>query len=151
MIHTINISLAKKFFVTAIEYWIIYFFLVLTLRHFLTDDSVWTGFPARQIWILVSEQIRNRGYCCSLHSYEEWISCTFPFKIKFASRRHGFGSFPNPLPPSPVSKLDWRRTGRLRKRDNLLPGGGGGGEGAKSWMMRMMVLYKSFNNLWLLP
>jgi hypothetical protein len=26
-------------------------------------------------------------------------------------------------PPSPVSELDWRLTGRLRKRDILLPGG----------------------------
>jgi hypothetical protein len=28
----------------------------------------------------------------------------------------------HPLPPSPVSKLDRRHTGRLRKRDNLLTG-----------------------------
>jgi hypothetical protein len=33
--------------------------------------------------------------------------------------------------PSPVSKLYRRHTGRLRKRDNLLAGGGGWG-GAKS-------------------
>jgi hypothetical protein len=26
----------------------------------------------------------------------------------------------HPLPPSPVSKLDRRHTGRLRKRDNVL-------------------------------
>jgi hypothetical protein len=30
------------------------------------------------------------------------------------------------LTPSPVSKLDRRLTGRLRKRDNLLIGKGGG-------------------------
>jgi hypothetical protein len=36
--------------------------------------------------------------------------------------------FARPLPPSsPVSKLDRRHTGRLRKGDNLLTGGGGGG------------------------
>jgi hypothetical protein len=28
------------------------------------------------------------------------------------------------LPPSPVGKLDWRHTERLRKRDNLLTGEG---------------------------
>ncbi len=41
-----------------------------------------------------------------------------------------FGSSPSP-PPSPVSKLDRRHTGRLRKKDNLLTeeGGGGAGEG----------------------
>jgi hypothetical protein len=43
----------------------------------------------------------------------------------------------NPLPPSPVTKLDRRHTGRLRKRDNLLTGEGGGGAksyaGEKTW------------------
>jgi hypothetical protein len=39
-----------------------------------------------------------------------------------------------PFPLSPVSKLDRRHTGRLRKRDNLLTGEGegGGGEEANS-------------------
>jgi hypothetical protein len=36
------------------------------------------------------------------------------------------------LPPSPVSKLDRQHAGRLRKRDNLLTGGGRGGRGAES-------------------
>ncbi len=41
---------------------------------------------------------------------------------------------PNPLPPSPVCKLNWRHTGKLRKRDNLPTGEGGGlGGGAKSY------------------
>ncbi len=35
----------------------------------------------------------------------------------------------HPLPPSPISKLDRRHTGRLRKRDNVLTGGWGEGEG----------------------
>jgi hypothetical protein len=35
--------------------------------------------------------------------------------------------------PHPVSKLDQRHTGRLRKRDNLLTGEGVGGGGAKSY------------------
>jgi hypothetical protein len=30
-------------------------FWVLTHRHFLIDNSVWIGFPARQIWILGTE------------------------------------------------------------------------------------------------
>ncbi len=33
-----------------------------------------------------------------------------------------------PPPPSPVSKLDRRNTGRLRKKDKLLTGEGGVGE-----------------------
>jgi hypothetical protein len=38
------------------------------------------------------------------------------------------------LPPSPVSKLDRRRTGKLKMKDNLLAGEGvGGGGGAKSY------------------
>jgi hypothetical protein len=39
-----------------------------------------------------------------------------------------------PPPPTPVSRLDRRHTGRLRKRDNLLggEGGWGGGHGAES-------------------
>jgi hypothetical protein len=39
-------------------------------------------------------------------------------------RSYDFGSTPA---PSPVSKLDRRHTGRLRKRDNLLTGKGKGG------------------------
>ncbi len=35
----------------------------------------------------------------------------------------------HPFPPSPVSKLDRRHTGRLRNRDNLLSGEGGKGVG----------------------
>ncbi len=35
-----------------------------------------------------------------------------------------FGSSTTPPPPSPVSKLDRRHTGRPRKRDNLLTGEG---------------------------
>ncbi len=33
------------------------------------------------------------------------------------------------LPPPPVSKLDWRHTGRMRKRDSLLTGERGYGVG----------------------
>jgi hypothetical protein len=54
--------------------------------------------------------------------------------------------FPLPSYPSPVSKLDWRHTGRLRKRDNLMTVEGEGGErrarsydGKKAW--------SSINNL----
>ncbi len=55
---------------------------------------------------------------------------------------------PPPPPPSHVSKFDRRHTGRLRKRDKLLTGGG-------SRIIRRresLVLYKSFNScntLWL--
>jgi hypothetical protein len=39
-----------------------------------------------------------------------------------------------PLPPSPISELDRRHTGRMRKEDNLLTGEGGRGVGgAKSY------------------
>ncbi len=46
-----------------------------------------------------------------------------------------FGSSPTPSLHSPVSKLDHRHKGRLRKRNNLLMGvgKGGGGWGAKSF------------------
>ncbi len=50
-----------------------------------------------------------------------------------------FGSSPSPFPPSLVSKLDRRHTGRLRKRDNLLTGKGGdgdGGRGAESYVRK---------------
>ncbi len=45
-----------------------------------------------------------------------------------------FGSSPHPLnppPTSPVSKLNWRHAGSLRKRDNLLTG-----KGAKSYQSK---------------
>jgi hypothetical protein len=49
------------------------------------------------------------------------------------SRRGMIWLLPNPLPPSSFSKLDWRLTGKQRKRHNLLTGWGGGrgGEGVK--------------------
>jgi hypothetical protein len=41
----------------------------------------------------------------------------------------GFGSKSTPSPPThPFSKLDWRHTGRLRKKDSLLTGEGAGVE-----------------------
>jgi hypothetical protein len=55
---------------------------------------------------------------------------------------------PPPIPP--VSKLDRRHAGRLRKRDNLLPWEGEGGW-ARVRIIRLresIVLYKSFNTLW---
>ncbi len=61
-----------------------------------------------------------------------------------------FWLFAQPLPPSPVSKLDWRQSGRLRKRGQLADWGGG-----KGWagspikrQQESLVLYKSFNTRW---
>ena len=54
---------------------------------------------------------------------------------------------PLPPPPSPVSKLDRRHTGRLRKKDNLLTG-----ERGRSQIIRRgerLVLYNILNTLWL--
>jgi hypothetical protein len=52
-------------------------------------------------------------------------------------------------PPSPVSKLDRRHPGRLKKRDNSLTTEGRGGERvAESYDRRRkksLILYKSFN------
>ncbi len=63
----------------------------------------------------------------------------------------GFGSSPHPLP---FSKLDRRHTGRLRKRDDLLTGERGGGRVWRRSQIiprrEILVLYKSFNTLWLL-
>jgi hypothetical protein len=42
------------------------------------------------------------------------------------SRSYNLAPRPSP-PPSPVIKLDQRRTGRLRRRDKLLTGEGGRG------------------------
>jgi hypothetical protein len=50
------------------------------------------------------------------------------------------------LPPPPISKLDRRHTGRLRKRDNLLTWGGGG-RGAKLYECEKALFFKSFNIL----
>jgi hypothetical protein len=51
-----------------------------------------------------------------------------------------FGSSPPPTPPTPVSKLDGRHQGNLRKRDNLLKGGGGGGEEEEAKKRESLVL-----------
>jgi hypothetical protein len=61
-------------------------------------------------------------------------------------RRRIIWLLPHPITP-PVNKLDWRQTGRLRKRDNLLTGEGG----RRNQIIRRsesLVLYKSFNTLW---
>jgi hypothetical protein len=52
-----------------------------------------------------------------------------------------------PPPTSPVSKLDGRYTGRLRKEDNLMTGKRGRGCGRSQIVRRResLVLYKSFN------
>jgi hypothetical protein len=56
--------------------------------------------------------------------------------------------------PSPVSKVHRRPTRRLSKRDNLLKGEGRGegmGEEQKynyTALKESLVLYKSFNTLW---
>ncbi len=69
------------------------------------------------------------------------------------SRSFYFAPRPPPPPPPhsfPISNLDRRHTGRLRKRDNLLKGEGGRGW-ARSRIIRpqeSLVLYKSFNTLW---
>ncbi len=54
--------------------------------------------------------------------------------------------WPLPPPPSLVSKLDRRHTGRLRKKDNLLTG-----ERGRSQIIRgeRLVLYNILNTLWL--
>jgi hypothetical protein len=50
-------------------------------------------------------------------------------------------------PPSPVSKLDRRHTGRLRKRDNLLlrEGWRGWGRSQTTRLRESLILHKSFN------
>jgi hypothetical protein len=52
--------------------------------------------------------------------------------------------------PSPVSKLDLRLKGRLRKRDNLLIGRGGGGaesyDGEKAWSSRNYSILSDSNS-----
>jgi len=59
------------------------------------------------------------------------------------------GSSTTPSPPSPVNnKLELRHAGILRKRDNLLKGEGGG-RGQIIRRRESLVLYKSFNTIWL--
>jgi hypothetical protein len=63
-----------------------------------------------------------------------------------------FGSCPTP-PPSTDSKVDWRYTGRLKKRNNLLAekgvGGGGGAksfDGEKAWFSKIIQYSLALNN-----
>jgi hypothetical protein len=55
--------------------------------------------------------------------------------------------WPLPPPPSPVTKLDRRHTGRLRKKDNLLTGERGGSQIIRRG--ERLVLYNILNTLWL--
>ncbi len=56
---------------------------------------------------------------------------------------------PPPPPSCPVSKLDRRHTGKLKKRDNLLTGEGGEGVGEEPnhRPQESLVLYNPFNTL----
>ncbi len=51
---------------------------------------------------------------------------------------------------SPVNKLDWRHTGKLRKRGSLLTGEGGRGcfRSRITWTKESLVICKLFNTLW---
>ncbi len=61
-------------------------------------------------------------------------------RIRRSRDRINLAALPPPPPPS-VSKLGRRRTGRLRKRDNLPTGEG-------EWdVQESLILYKSFNTL----
>jgi hypothetical protein len=63
-------------------------------------------------------------------------------------------ALPTTPPPSTVSKVNRRHTGRLTKRDNLLTGVGGGGGGGRSQVtppQERLVLYKSLYTLWSYP
>jgi hypothetical protein len=55
---------------------------------------------------------------------------------------------PLSLPPSTVSKLERRHTGRLRKRDNLLKGERMRDRTQIIQQQESLVIYKSFNTLW---
>ncbi len=84
---------------------------------------------------------------CSV-SREYWMIC---IEDQAFSTAYDFGSPPPPA-PSPLRKLDRRHTGRLRKRDNLPVDEGmchhvGIGEDP-SHTMESLVLYTSFNTLW---
>ncbi len=57
-----------------------------------------------------------------------------------------FGS--SPSPPSTISKLDRRHTGRLRKKYNLTTRGGGGCRAESIRPQESLVFYKLFNPLW---
>ncbi len=81
------------------------------------------------------------------HTWVHWRGCMHPLPMDIGyhrvlndfqrtrlSRLHRIWLLPHLLPPSsPVSKLDRRHTGRLRKRDNFLTGEWGTGGGAKSY------------------
>ncbi len=73
--------------------------------------------------------------------------------IEAQSFLRSYGLAPtSPLPSTPpVNKLDQRHTGRLRKRDHLLPGG----VCIRGWARRQIIrpqeslgLFESFNTLW---
>ncbi len=71
----------------------------------------------------------NRFFNIIFVNASNWFSTTREFYLLRPSRRRMIWFFSHPLPPpSPVSKLDLRHTGRLRKRDNLLTEGGVGEE-----------------------
>ncbi len=69
--------------------------------------------------------------CSDWFSKEYWMIYRGPGFLSVV----WFGSSPHPLnppPTSPVSKLDWRHTGRLKK-ERQLADGWGGGWGAESY------------------
>ncbi len=88
--------------------------------------------------------ICNIGQCHSYRVREYWMIHRGPGFLVIRHRM--IWLLPLSPPPSPVSKLDRRRTGTLRKRGNLLTreGGGGGGGGQRG---ARKVLHKLFISL----
>jgi hypothetical protein len=83
-----------------------------------------------------------RAYFC----WEDLSFILFPESIEYFIDGQALSPSYDLAPPSPISKLDRRHTGRLRKRDNLLTWGGGG-RGAKSYDCEKALFFKSFNIL----
>ncbi len=88
------------------------------------------GFSIKNVGfgVRIRECSQRKMHCCA------WPNICTPRKYWIIYRGPGFlavvwcSYFPTPSPSLPANKLDWRDTGRPRKRDNLLTGKGVGEE-----------------------
>ncbi len=118
------------------------FSLFVHVQFFITPNKKWNRY----------DQLNHHCLHIMISDREYWMLYSEPGFLVVV----WFGSSPHSTPssgsPSPVRKLDRRRTGRLRKIDNLLTGQvGEGWRAGRIQIIRRreaLVHYKSFSTLW---
>ncbi len=125
--------LSHEIFLVELTYFMVYY--------------TWTGQPTLWWWLAGWTNHQNSSLSVPVCKYTRELPQIREYWMIY--RRQAFSRVRRPPPPcpSPVSKLDQRHTGRLRKRHNLLMGKGGEEGVGEEPNQESLGLCKSFNNL----